>query len=839
MFPRPSLPIDEVLPRILDALQAGPSLVLRAPPGAGKTTRVPPALEAAGLGPVLVVEPRRMAARAAARRVASERRWTVGDRVGYHVRFDRKAGPRTRIVFCTDGILLRRLQDDPFLDGVGCVVFDEFHERRLGADLALAMARRVQEEVRPELRIVVTSATLDSGPVARFLGDAPVVESEGRLHPVETRHLPALPRGGRQEPIEEHVARAVREALEAGPGDVLCFLPGVGEIRRSARAIEPLARSRALTLHELYGDLTPERQDAALRAGATRRVVLATNVAESSVTVEGVRAVVDTGLARVLRHVTSAGLDRLGLERIDRASADQRRGRAGREAPGICWRLWSQADDRTLASSLEPEVRRLDLASSVLELACWGECAPGASPWLDPPPAESLERASALLRTLGALDDDGCPTERGRALRALPVHPRLGVLILEGAARGAPERATLAAALLSERDPFRRSRDRAGRPDASDSDLLERVRALETFEARGQRSFPLGELDAGLARGILRVADRLQRLVDHDGGDEDGRELARAVHAAFPDRLCRRRSADRERALMVGGRGVRLAPGSTVTEAELFCALDVDAAGGEGLVRMASAVEREWVDGGRTRSRVEGVFDERTGRVVGRRRTFLGPLLLEETDHPLHDAEECERVLLEAARADVVRALGLEREELVQLRARLACLAEWRPELELPRADEDAFRRLLELLVPGCRSFADLARAPVAESFLGTLTHAQRQAIERDAPERVRVPSGSHLRLVYEPGRPPVLAVRIQELYGLAETPTVAGGRVRVLLHLCAPNGRPQQVTDDLAGFWSGTYHTVRKELRARYPKHDWPEDPRSATPRARPGRRR
>ncbi|MAB79306.1 MAG: ATP-dependent helicase HrpB [Planctomycetes bacterium] len=839
MHRREPLPIDEVLPELMEALRAAAAAVLVAPPGAGKTTRVPPALIDEGMGTVLVVEPRRLSARAAARRVAAERGWALGQEVGYHVRFDRKAGPRTQVLYCTDGILLRRLQDDPFLEGVGCLLFDEFHERRLGADLALAMARRVQQQVREDLRLIVTSATLEAEPVARFLGGAAIVKSEGRMFPVETHFAPPAPHGGRREPIEDHVARTVREALDVSGGDVLVFLPGVGEIRRSSRRLASVLRAGECDVCELFGDLPPGLQDAALRVGARRRVVLSTNVAESSVTVQGVRAVVDTGLARVLRNDRAVGLDRLAIERIDRAAADQRRGRAGREGAGHCWRLWSLGDDRALVPQLEAEVRRLDLAGPVLELLCWGETDPSTFPWFEPPPADMLERALALLRTLHALDEAGQPTARGRALCSLPVHPRLAAMVLEGVERGAPRRAALAAAILSERDPFRRDRHRVGKPDGTESDLCSRIFALEEFEDRRTTSFPIGELNPAAARAILRVCDQLLRLVRPGHGNEDPDGLARAVFAGFPDRLCRRRPGDPERAVMVGGRGVRLSPTSAVTEAELFVAVDVSAGTNESLVRMASYVEREWIDGGRTRTEVQGVFDEKSGRAVGRRRVLLGGLVLEESDHPLHDASECERVLLEAARSDPARALLLNRPEIEQWRARVAWLAEWRSDLELPPFDEAACRALLPMVVPGCRSLADLAKAPLIKVFLGTLTHAQRSALEREAPERLKVPSGSQVRLTYEAGRPPVLAVRIQELYGLAESPTVAGGRVRVLLHLLAPNGRPQQVTDDLASFWGGAYHTVRKELRARYPKHDWPENPQTATPSSRPARRR
>lgn len=848
---RDALPIDEVLEGVVDSVRERHAAVLVAPPGAGKTTRVPPALEAAGLGPVVVLEPRRIAARAAARRVAEENGWTVGGEVGYHVRFDRRASRGTRVLFCTEGILLARLQDDPFLEGVGCVVFDEFHERSLDADLALAMVRRVQAEARADLSILATSATLQAEPIAHFLSGAPIVRSEGRLFPVETRFLArertaGTGRYGGEERAEDHVARGVRAALEGSDGDVLVFLAGVGEIRRSA---ERLAGLGDVDVVELYGDLPPEKQDAALRAGPRRRVVLATNVAESSVTVDGVRAVVDSGEARVLRHDAGSGLDRLRVERIDRAAADQRAGRAGRIGPGLCIRLWSAVDDRTLEPRIEPEVRRLDVASAALQLALWGEADVAAFPWFELPRPDALGRAASLLSDLDALDGKGRITERGRALARLPLHPRLATLVLDGAGRGAALEAATAAAMLSERDPFRRDGRRdAPRPDATDSDVLDRVDALLDFEDRGRRSTPVGELSAGGARMVLRARDQILRAVRDRGSDPvesgDGRfeALARAVLAAFPDRLCRRRPDDPERAVMAGGRGVRLGRETGVTEAELFVAVRVAPSrrgGEEDRVVLASAVDREWVDGGEVRVAVEAVFDPRAERVVGRRRERLGPLVLAESDHPLPSGEEVEAVLLAAARRDPARALGLDRDEVQGVRERLRFLRAHATELDLPDPTDEAFAALLPHLVPGRRSFADLRSAPVLDVFLGGLSHEQRVALDASAPERILVPSGSRLRLAYDGDRPPVLAVRIQEMFGLADTPRIAGGRVPVLLHLLAPNGRPQQVTDDLASFWGDVYHRVRKDLRARYPKHEWPEDPLTARPTSRARRRR
>ena len=852
--PAAKLPIEDVLEEVLTATRDRGVAVLVAPPGAGKTTRVPPALLRAGLGPVGVLEPRRIAARAAARRVAEENGWQLGQEVGYHVRFDRKAGPKTQVLFCTEGILLARLQDDPFLEGVGCIVFDEFHERSLEADLALAMARRVREEAREDLRLIATSATLQAEPIAAFLGGAagpaPIVTSEGRLFPVEVDFVPAErgaagSRDGR-EALASQVNRAVRQALERSEGDVLVFLAGVGEIRRCGQALGSI---KGVDVVELYGDLPPEKQDAALREGPRRRVVLSTNVAESSVTVAGVRAVVDSGEARVMRHEPGAGIDRLKVERIDRAAADQRAGRAGRLGPGLCLRLWSAVDDRNLEPALEPEVRRLDVAGAVLQLALWGESDVSSFPWFEAPRADATARALELLAALGALDRRGQITGRGRSLARLPLHPRLAALVHEGAELGVAEEAALAAAMLSERDPFRTARGpHAPRPDATESDLFERVAALHAFESSRRTSTAVGELVQGGARQVLRARDQILRRVRGGAASEEldahGAEeaLARAVHVAFADRLCRRRSDDGERAVMAGGRGVRLARECGVTEAELFVAIQITAGfrrGDEDLVRMASAVEREWVDGGEVRVETVPVFDARLRRVVGRRRELLGPLLLAESDHPVQDALAAEAVLLEAAREDLAAALGLEREEVSGVVERIRFLRAHAPELELPEPDEAAFEALLPMLVPGRRSFADLQKAPVVDVLLGGLTHAQRVGLDTHAPERVLVPSGSRLRLLYDGDRAPVLGVRIQEMFGLPETPRVARGKVPVLLHLLAPNGRPQQVTDDLASFWKDAYHHVRKDLRTRYPKHDWPEDALSARPSSRPRRRR
>lgn len=828
------LPIDSVLPRLVEALRQHSSAVLVAPTGAGKTTRVPPALLDAGLagaGQVVMLEPRRLAARAAARRIAEERGVELGSEVGFQVRFERRASAATRVLVVTEGLLVRMLQDDPFLERAGAVIFDEVHERSLDTDLALALVRKVQREARPELRVVAMSATLAPEALARFLGDAPVVRSEGRLFPVDVRWLE------REEelPLHTHVLRGVADALEQTAGDVLAFLPGVGEIRRAGEALAESAQRRGVELVELYGDLPPERQDRALLRGSRRRVVLATNVAQSSVTVEGVTAVVDSGLARFLRYDASVGLDRLELDWISRASADQRTGRAGRTEPGICLRLWTEARQRALAAEDEPEIRRVDLAGALLELALWGERDPAAFTWYEPPPRAAIDRALELLEQLGALEAN-VVTPLGKDMARLPTAPRMARLLIEGARLGQGERAALAAALLAERDPFRRDRKRAA--SSSESDVLDRVLALEAFEERGHLHSEVGELHQGTARQVLRARDQLARLSPRTARGESvpfAEALERAVLAAFPDRLARRRAPGERRGVLTSGRGVRLGEESAVLDPEWFVCVETDAGRrgerAEALVRVASGVRAEWIPEERFERRVELTFDAARERVVALRRTLLDALVVEEVQVALPGDARVAEVLCEAAGRTLERALALEEPAVSALLARVRSLAHWRPELELPTLGEDDLRAALPDLCAGKSSFEELRRTALDSVLRNRLTHAQRQALEREAPERIEVPTGSRIALTYEPGRPPVLAVRIQEVFGLTQTPRVAAGRVPVLLHLLGPNYRPQQVTDDLASFWVNTYPEVRKELRRRYPKHSWPEDPLTAPP--------
>ncbi len=845
--PLSNLPIDEVLPQVVAALREHGRLVLCAPPGAGKTTRVPPALLDAGLatdGVILVLQPRRVAARATAARMSAERGTQLGDDIGYRVRFESRVSKATRIEVITEGILLRRLLSDPFLEGVAVVVFDEFHERSLASDLALGMVTQVRE-VRPELKIIVMSATLAAEPVAAYLQDAPIVRSEGRLFPVKYQYWPDIDRRR----IEDIVADAVPPLVASHPGDCLVFLPGVGEIRATSAKLESWATANNVALEELYGDLPPQKQDAVLQPQDRRKVILSTNVAETSLTIEGITMVVDSGLARVLRYDEASGLDRLELEPISKASANQRAGRAGRMSAGLCLRLWPEAMQRHRPDFDTPEIRRVDLAGSLLQLLCWIEPDVSRFPWFETPTERALQQAKDLLLQLEAVAADGKSiTELGRTLATFPIHPRLGRMLIEGAERGVVRQAALAAALLSERDPFPRPDRRFSNTKAtttSNSDLLDRVHALEDFAERGSLHSTLGSLQRNAAQQILRSSEQLEQLVrqvqatkrlENDPNDEN---FLRCVAVAYPDRLAKRREPNSPRGILVGGRGVRLAEESAVHSAELFACIVVDGTQSEAIVRQASEVRREWLPESLVRNVTAVFYDETNDRIIARRQTWLASLLLDEQTAPLPDDDEPTHILVQAAQKNLNRVLPEEGSAAAQFIARARCLRDWRPELELPTLDDAALAELLPQLCTRRRSLAEVRAADWLSALKCLFPYPQLRAIETEAPERIEVPSGSLITIQYQVGQPAVLAVRIQELFGLTATPRIAAGRVPLLLHLLAPNYRPEQITTDLASFWANGYPQVRKDLRGRYPKHSWPDDPLTAEPQRRPSRRK
>ncbi|MCB9907730.1 MAG: ATP-dependent helicase HrpB [Planctomycetes bacterium] len=819
------LPVDRLLPQILEQLGHHRNLVLEAPTGAGKTTRVPPALLGLAAGQVILVEPRRLAVRAAARRMAGEAGCQVGEQVGYVVRMDSRVSPKTRLVVMTPGVLLRRLLQDPFLEGVSTLVFDEFHERGLDSDLALCVARKVQREVRPDLRLVLMSATLDGSSLAAWLGDAARLVSEGRSFPVEV-HYQALDRHAR---LEDAVTEGVLRMHDQIQGNVLVFLPGVGEIRRAETALADKARRRDVEVLTLYGEMKPEDQDRALQPGTRRRWILATNVAESSVTVHGVEAVVDSGWQRRMEQNAQTGLDHLVLARISQASADQRTGRAGRTAPGRCLRLWGAHEQVALLAHEPAEVARVDPAGALLWLLAFGERDPEAFPWLQPPPPQALAAGMQLLERLGAWQPGRGITALGRAMGDLPLHPRLARLLLAGVEFGVPDRAALAAMLCSERWPLEGMAEAS--EHHSDSDLLDAVEALEGLRDRGTLHAGTRTLRAGPARNLLQLAGRLVQVLPQRSNQTAPKDrdeaLLRAIAVAFRDRLARRRENDPTRALMAGGRGVRIAPQSSVHDARLFVCVEVVQGRGDASARVLSRVEPEWL-GAEAETEQEIVrFDPDRQAVAAFRVRYLDDLSLEEKPIPPTDWEAVAECLVAAARRDPARALPLDRPEVASFLERVRFLAHHQNDGSWPNLDEPALLDLLPDLALGCRSFEDLRKAPWLDHLRGLLSHEQNQRLAREAPTHIRLPKGRNVALVYDGSRAPILASRIQDFFGLNETPRVAGGKVPVLLHLLAPNGRPQQVTDDLASFWGNTYELVRRELRRRYPKHAWPEDPR------------
>ncbi|HEX6958212.1 MAG TPA: ATP-dependent helicase HrpB [Ferrovibrio sp.] len=833
-----ALPIQAILPDVAAALACANNLVVQAPPGSGKTTLLPLALldEAwAQAGRIIVLEPRRLAARMAARRMADLLGEAVGETVGYRVRLDSKAGPKTRIELNTDGVFLRRLQRDPELKGIAAVLFDECHERGLETDLSLALCLEAQAALRPDLKLVAMSATLDAAPFARLMGDCPIVTGEGQSFPVATRWRPPSP----QMRIDQAVADTVREALAETDGDVLVFLPGVADIRRvEARLLErPLPPG--VSMLSLYGDLPGEEQDRALRPSPAgqRKVVLSTAIAESSLTIEGVRVVVDSGYMRQPRFSPSTGMARLETLRVSQASADQRRGRAGRLGPGVCYRLWAEAAHGGLPKFTAPEIAVTDLTPMALDLAAWGVRDPRNLAWLDPPPEAAMAYAHELLRELGALDGDGVVTAHGRAMAELPLHPRLAHMVIRGHALGLGGLACALAALLGERDIAKGGNIR-------DADLRWR---LEIVVGEGERdTAPHGmRVDMNAVRQIRRLAADWRRQIGAPSHQGPVEEAGLLVALAYPDRIARRRGGSEGSFLLSNGRGARLDPLDALSREAYLAVAEVDGARADARIFLAAPISEAEIETQfeaiiETRDAVE--WDERSQAVLARRQRRIGALVLREA--PLSDPAQdaVQRALLAAIRKKGLDAVLPWTPALRQWQARLALLRRHLPAAaDWPDMSDAALSERLEgWLLPylgGIMKLSQLADIDLHAALTQQLDYAQQKLLDREAPTHWRVPSGSHIPIDYTMGEAPVLAVRLQEMFGCAETPALAGGRVKLVLHLLSPARRPLQVTSDLAGFWQSSYRAVRAEMRGQYPKHDWPEDPLAATPtnRAKP----
>lgn len=832
-------PIDPLLPEILGQLAGHSRLVLEAPPGAGKTTQVPPALlGAAWLGDrkILMLEPRRIAARAAAGFMAARYGEPVGATVGYRIRFESRVSAATRIEVVTEGILTRLIQDDPELAGIGAIIFDEFHERHLQGDLGLALALDAQAHLRPDLRLVVMSATLDGERIARWL-DAPRLTSAGRSFPVRIAHPPARAGEAFGEPgWPFQVRRAIAQALAESDGDVLVFVPGKREIDRVAQALAADGAATAgAEVVPLHGELGLAAQQAALQpaAGGGRRIVLATNVAESSVTLPGIRAVVDSGLAREPRFDPNSGFTRLETVTIAQASADQRAGRAGRLGPGLCLRLWPES--RRLEPARTPEIAQVELSGLALELAAWGS---DALDWLDRPPAGALAQARDLLIALGALDGDGRLAPLGRDLLRLGASPRLGAAVMRAA--GA-ERALACdvAALIEARNPLR---GEAGRSD----DLRARQSALSAWRARDHGAVRAAGADAAALGAIAQAADAWRRRAGA-GDTRAPRDLGPSavgdvlIHA-FPDRIARQDPAQPLRYQLANGRGARLHENSALYGEPWLVVADLRRDARDSLILAAAPFDpdrlaRDFPRSFGQRRVVE--WNEESAAVAAFEERHFGAIVLERRSVPATAADSVP-ALLAAIRSRGLDALPWSA-AAQSLRLRVEALRAWRPELDLPDFSEPALLATLETwLAPyltGVRRLDAIAAATLSDALAAQLDHRLRRTLDEEAPATIRVPSGMERAIVYAADAPPVLAVKLQELFGLAETPRIAGGRVPLLLHLLSPGGRPIQVTGDLRSFWERTYPDVRKELKGRYPKHPWPDDPWSARPthRAKP----
>ncbi len=807
------LPIDDALPRLIGALRVREAAVLVAPPGAGKTTRVPLVLidEAWAAGKkILLLEPRRLAARAAAARMAATLGEQVGETVGLRVRFGSKISKKTRIEVVTEGVFTRLVLDDPSLDGIAAVLFDEFHERSLDADLGLALARDVQQGLRDDLKVLVMSATLDGARVAALIGDAPIVESEGRAFPVETRYLGRSP----TERIERQVADAVKRALRADAGSALVFLPGAGEIRRTETILKDEVRDADVDIVALYGALEARDQDRAISPAppGKRKVVLATSIAETSLTIEGVRVVIDSGLARVPRYEPDVGLTRLETVRVSRAAADQRRGRAGRTEPGVCYRLWDEPQTGSFDAYTRPEILSADLSSFVLDLAQWGAGAAAGLSFLDAPPSAAMKEAKALLTELGALDAQGRITEEGRKLRALPLPPRLARMVVDAGEQGAGDQAANIAAIVTERGL-----------GGDDVDLTHR---LDQFRRERSRR-------ADDARAMAK------RWASGKGGGD--MSVGAILSLAYPERVAKNRGASGA-FLLANGRGGNVDPASTLARQPFIVVAELTGTANNSRIVLAAPITFEEIErrfAGRIEDRDAVTFDSASASLRARRTRRLGSIVLAEQVKQVAPDEGTARIFAEGLIAQGLGKLDWSKAAL-QLRTRVQFLRkaegdEW-PDLSdeglaLSAAD------WLEPLLIDKTSRGQIGAGELFDAVSNLVLWNLRRRLDDEAPTHFTAPTGTNVAIDYEAEQGPTISIRLQELFGLSKHPSIAGGRIPLVIELLSPGHKPVQITRDLPGFWRGSYADVRTDMRGRYPRHPWPDDPASALPtrRAKP----
>lgn len=815
------LPVREVIPLLREKLAANPVVILQAPPGAGKSTLVPLLLLdepwLAGKK-MIMLEPRRLAAKAVASRMAQLRNESPGQAVGYRIRFESQVTDATRIEVVTEGILTRRIQTDSNLEEVGLVIFDEFHERSLQADLALALALHVQHILRDDLKILIMSATLDVANLSAILGNAPVVTSEGRQFPVAVRYATQES----DKPVALRTTLAIRKAIREEEGDVLAFLPGAGEIRQTAEYLgeEPLPA----VVVPLCGDLPFRQQQEAIlpRPDGMRKIVLATSIAETSLTIEGIRVVVDAGLSRVPRFDPRSGLTRLDTIRVTKDAADQRAGRAGRLSPGVCNRLWTEGTQRNLQPQRKPEILEADLASLILELRQWGTINPFDLTWMTPPPKGAVSQAEDLLRQLDAIDEQGI-TARGKEMVRFPTHPRIAHM-LSLARHDASGRALACdvAAVLEERDPLDKT---AG------TDLSLRIESLRRWRA-GERV----NADRQALERIERLSANWRRLLNAsvDNGMPPDVEVGKLLAEAYPERIARQNNRQSEYFTLTTGQVVKLPPHDPLMHQTWLCAAQLDAGKGEGKIFLAAPLRESDLNEMATSSdRI--AWDADAGRVVGSRERKIGNLVLSAQPLTTITDEQVIPVICEQVRLRGLRLLDWTDAEF-ELQSRILSLRTWRPEDGWPDVStetlEQSPEKWLAPYLAGVRRKSELERLDKQAMLRSLIPWELQSKLDVLAPARVEVPTGSMIKLIYTPdGAVPILEVRLQELFGLLDTPSVNGGATQVVLHLLSPGYKPVQVTQDLRSFWQNTYHEVRKELRRRYPKHSWPEDPWTASP--------
>ncbi|GIP27245.1 ATP-dependent helicase HrpB [Paenibacillus sp. J23TS9] len=827
------LPIQRVLPELIERLRSDTSAVLIAEPGAGKTTQVPLAfLNESWLHgrKIIMLEPRRLAARAAAEYMSKMLGEQTGETVGYRVRMDSKTGKNTRIEVVTEGILTRMLQNDPELEGVGMIIFDEFHERNLQGDVGLALALESRSVLREDLRILVMSATLEAEPVATLLGHASVVNCPGRQFPVETIYTP--PANGQK--LEQHLAAVIREAAAAHPGDILVFLPGAGEIRRLHAELDRAVLPSGYVVRPLYGQLPQNEQDAAVRPDTEnrRKIILSTSIAETSLTIDGVRIVVDSGYMRTQLFSPRSGMPYLATSQVSRASADQRRGRAGRTAPGVAYRLWSHEVHDHLKQRNQPEILETDLTPLALELAAWGVQEPKSLLWLDPPPEAAFERGRELLQRLGAINLGGMITDKGKRMAEFGMHPRLAAMMLQAVGMGMGGLAASIAALLQERDIFR------GSPKDKDADIRSRIEAISLWDQRGITS---ANTEETILKHIARESRHIRKQLGiKDGEAVDSEKCGLLLSFAYPDRIGQSRGGGKF--LLTSGRGVELSGAQLLSRSSYVTVAAVDdQKGAEGKILLAAPLsiedlQRYHQDDIEEEMIVE--WDSGLSTVKARNQTSLGAIILRESQ-----AMQPPQELVAAALLTGIRTEGLDilpwTKQAKQLRQRLQLMHMADPDWPEMTA-EALLGNLEEWLLPylyGMRSRTDLQKLQLAAILEQKLGWDKKSRLDKEIPTHITVPSGSRIAVDYSDPRQPALAVKLQEMFGLHETPRIGHGKIPLTLHLLSPAQRPVQITSDLASFWKSGYFEVRKDLKGRYPKHYWPDDPLEAiaTRRTRP----